>query len=83
MKRVMGGNAGIWHEWDKTYQDILVIYAKRMTFDTLKEYWRAVGAFKKHKDTLFSQQEEDDAQKDFNKYKIEYDRHGEILQINA
>ena len=42
-----------------------------------------MGAFKKHKDTLFSQQEEDDAQKDFNKYKIEYDRHGEILQINA
>ena len=79
MKRVMGGNDGIWHEWDKTYQDILVIYAERMTFDTLKEYRRAVGAFKKHKDRLFRQQEDDDAWKDFNKYKIEYYHHGEIF----
>ena len=35
MKRVIGGNNGIWHEWDKTYQYILVIYADRMMFDTL------------------------------------------------
>ena len=38
-----------------------------------------MGAFKKHKDTLFIQQEEDDARKDFNKYKIEYDHHREIF----
>ena len=37
MKPVIGGNDGIWHEWDKTYQYVLVIYAERMTFDTLKD----------------------------------------------
>ena len=50
-----------------------------MTFDTLKEYRRALGTFKKQKDTLFSQQEEDCARKDFNNYKIEYDHHGDIF----